>query len=240
AAEGAAVGVLDADIYGPSMPRMFGLPNERPRSTDGKTMEAPIGWNLPVMSMGLLVDDAAPTVWRGPMVTQALNQLLHQTRWPALDFLVVDMPPGTGDIQLTLAQKVPVAGAVIVTTPQDIALTDARKGLEMFRKVAVRVLGIVENMSLFVCPACGEQSSIFGAGGGERLAADAGITLLGELPLAIDIRTGVDEGRPTVAVEPASDYARLYRQIAIAAGVQLAQGKRDYSAKFGHISVEES
>ncbi|MEM9172899.1 MAG: iron-sulfur cluster carrier protein ApbC, partial [Pseudomonadota bacterium] len=239
AAEGASVGVLDADIYGPSMPRMFGLPSKRPHSPDGKTIEAPMAHGIAVMSMGFLVDEHAPMVWRGPMVTQALNQLLGQTRWPDLDFLMVDMPPGTGDIQLTMAQKVPVAGAVIVTTPQDIALTDARKGLEMFRKTSIAVLGIVENMSLYTCPDCGSSASVFGKGGGARLAEDADTTLLGELPLALEIREGADTGNPSVAGEPEGAHAHAYRQIAIRAGVELAQSKRDYSHRFGSVLVEE-
>ena len=234
------MGVLDADIYGPSMPRMLGLVGQQPHSADGKRMTPPQAYDLAVMSMGFLVDETAPMVWRGPMVTSALNQLLHQTDWPELDLLVVDMPPGTGDIQLTLSQTVPVAGAVIVTTPQDIALPDARKGLEMFRKVAVNVLGIIENMSLYTCTHCGTPVSLFGAGGGERLAADAGTQLLGELPLAIEIREGVDAGKPTVAVDAHSELARQYRQIAISPGLALAQTRKDYSATFGQIVVEDS
>ncbi|MEO0573830.1 MAG: iron-sulfur cluster carrier protein ApbC [Pseudomonadota bacterium] len=240
AAEGARVGVLDADIYGPSMPRMFGLIGERPSAVDNKRITPLKNHGVSVMSIGFLVDETAPMVWRGPMVTSALNQLLHQTDWPALDVLIVDMPPGTGDIQLTLSQTVPVAGAVIVTTPQDIALSDARKGLEMFRKVSVNVLGVIENMSLYICGHCGTPASLFGEGGGQRLANDAGTQLLGELPLALDIRQAADSGCPTVAQAPDSEFARHYRQIAISVGVALARTRKDYSAAFGHIVVEDT
>lgn len=240
AAEGARVGVLDADIYGPSMPRMFGLVGQRPTAVDDKRITPLKNHGISIMSIGFLVDETAPMVWRGPMVTSALNQLLHQTDWPLLDVLIVDMPPGTGDIQLTLSQTVPVAGAVIVTTPQDIALSDARKGLEMFRKVSVNVLGIIENMSLYICPECGTAASLFGSGGGQRLAHDAGTELLGELPLALPIREAADGGRPTVAQAPDSDIARHYRQIAISMGIELARTRRDYSAAFGHIVVEDT
>lgn len=239
-AEGARVGLLDADIYGPSIPRMLGLMGAQPVSEDGKSMRPLTAYELQVMSIGFLVDEAAPMVWRGPMVTQALNQLLKQTTWDALDYLIVDMPPGTGDIQLTLSQTVPVAGALIVTTPQDVALADARKGLEMFRKVSVSVLGIVENMSIYTCPSCGERSSLFGQGGGDKLADATGVSLLGELPLIADISAATDAGKPIVACDPDSDIALMYRQVAIATGLALAGSRRDYSAAFTEIIVEDT
>jgi len=220
--EGAAVGVLDADIYGPSQPRMLALDTEKPTSRDGKTIEPPMAYGVKLMSIGLLVDVEQPMVWRGPMVTQALNQLLGDTRWGALDYLIVDMPPGTGDIQLTLAQRVPVSGAVIVTTPQDIALLDARKGLKMFQKVEVPVLGIVENMSTHLCSQCGHEEHIFGAGGGRRMADEYGVELLGELPLDIRIREQADGGKPTVAVEPASALGRAYVDLGRRVSARLA------------------
>ncbi|HTL91130.1 MAG TPA: iron-sulfur cluster carrier protein ApbC, partial [Steroidobacteraceae bacterium] len=204
AAQGAKVGVLDADIYGPSQPLMLGLVGQRPTSPDGKHLRPLVSHGVSAMSIGFLVDAEQPMVWRGPMVTQALAQLLGETQWGALDYLVVDMPPGTGDIQLTLAQRVPVAGAVIVTTPQDIALADARKGLKMFEKVSVPVLGIVENMSVHICANCGHSEHIFGAGGGERMAREYGVRLLGELPLDGHIREEADGGRPTVIAAPAT------------------------------------
>src|SRR5512144_2338158 len=198
ASEGAKVGVLDADIYGPSQPTMLGIAG-RPESTDGKTLEPLEAFGLQAMSIGFLIDPDTPMVWRGPMVTQALEQLLKDTNWRDLDYLVVDMPPGTGDVQLTLSQKVPVTGAVIVTTPQDIALIDARKGLKMFEKVNVPVLGVVENMSVHVCSNCGHVEHLFGAGGGARMAAQYGVELLGELPLDVRVREEADGGAPTVA-----------------------------------------
>ena len=211
AADGASVGLLDADIYGPSQPTMVGLAGEQPVSEDGKTMRPVLAHGLQVMSIGFLVDPDQAMIWRGPMVTSALNQLLLQTQWSDLDYLIVDMPPGTGDIQLTLSQQVPVSGAVIVTTPQDIALLDARKGLAMFRKVAVPVLGVIENMSTHVCSSCGHEESIFGEGGGERMAADFDIDLLGQLPLDRRIREQADGGRPTVVGDPDSSAADAYR-----------------------------
>jgi ATP-binding protein involved in chromosome partitioning len=223
-AEGAKVGILDADIYGPSQPQMLGASTERPTSPDGKNMNPIVAHGLQVMSIGFLIDDAQPMVWRGPMVTQALNQLLVETRWDDLDYLVVDMPPGTGDVQLSLSQRVPVSGAVIVTTPQDIALLDARKGLQMFRKVEVSVLGVVENMSTHVCGKCGNEEAIFGAGGGARLAQQYAVELLGQLPLDIRIREQADGGNPTVAAEPESELARRYRDIARKAAARLAYG----------------
>src|SRR6202171_2798478 len=195
AAEGASVGVLDADIYGPSQPMMLGITG-RPQSKDGKKLEPMEGHGLQAMSIGFLIDTETPMVWRGPMVTQALEQLLNETQWREVDYLIVDLPPGTGDIQLTLAQRVPVTGAVIVTTPQDIALIDARKGLKMFEKVGIPILGIVENMSLHICTNCGHEERIFGAGGGERMGKDYGVELLGSLPLDIAIREQTDSGRP--------------------------------------------
>ncbi len=240
AAEGARVGILDADIYGPSIPRMLGLTGEHPVSEDGKHLEPLEAHGLQAMSIGFLVDEEQPMAWRGPMVTQALNQLLTQTRWRTLDYLVVDMPPGTGDIQLTLSQRVPVAGAIVVTTPQDIATADARKGLEMFRKVSVNVLGIVENMSTHVCSHCGHVEPIFGAEGGQRLAAETGARLLGELPLDIAIRQQADGGHPTVAADPGGSVAAAYRQIALRAAAVLAATGKDYSRAFPKIVIEDS
>ncbi len=238
AAEGAAVGVLDADIYGPSQPHMLGISGEQPVSEDGKSMLPLVGHGLQVMSIGFLVDPDQPMVWRGPMVTSALNQLMHQTRWSDLDYLIVDMPPGTGDIQLTLSQKVPVSGAVIVTTPQNIATLDARKGLAMFRKVSIPVLGVIENMSMHICSSCGHEDSIFGAGGADRIVADFDIPLLGQLPLQTCIREHSDSGVPTVVADPDSAAARAYRQAAINIAVAQAAQRSDYSSKFGNIVVE--
>jgi ATP-binding protein involved in chromosome partitioning len=236
AAEGARVGVLDADIYGPSQPRMLGLEGQRPTSPDGKHIDPLVGHGLQCMSIGFLVDAKTPMVWRGPMVTQALTQFLNDTTWDGLDYLIIDMPPGTGDIQLTLAQRVPVSGAIIVTTPQEIALADARKGLAMFEKVEVNVLGIVENMSTYRCPSCGHAEAIFGEGGGKRLAAESDTALLGSLPLDLAIREQTDSGRPTVVAEPEGDIAMAYRALARRAGAELAQTA---SAAFPDISVEE-
>ncbi|HVS78471.1 MAG TPA: iron-sulfur cluster carrier protein ApbC [Steroidobacteraceae bacterium] len=239
AAQGARVGMLDADIYGPSQPLMLGLEGQRPTSPDGKHLEPLQSHGVAAMSIGFLVDAEQPMVWRGPMVTQALTQLLSETRWGALDYLVVDMPPGTGDIQLTLAQRVPVAGAVIVTTPQDIALADARKGLKMFEKVSVPVLGIVENMSVHICSNCGHAEHIFGAGGGARMAEQYGVKLLGELPLDARIREEADGGRPTVAAAPDSPRARAYFEMARRTAGALAIRARDRSSVFPKIVVEE-
>jgi ATP-binding protein involved in chromosome partitioning len=224
AAQGARVGLLDADIYGPSQPLMMGLEGRRPTTPDGKSIDPLVAHGVKVMSIGFLVDTDQPMVWRGPMVTQALSQLLTETRWGELDYLVVDMPPGTGDTQLTLAQRVPVSGAIIVTTPQDIALLDARKGLQMFRKVAIPVLGIVENMATHVCSNCGHEEPIFGAGGGERMAAQYGVPLLGSLPLDMRIREQADGGRPTVVAEPDGSLAQAYHRIARRAAARLATG----------------
>jgi ATP-binding protein involved in chromosome partitioning len=237
-AEGAKVGILDADIYGPSIPRMLGAEGEPPTSVDGRSLEPKRAHGLQSMSIGFLVGEDNPMIWRGPMVTSALQQLLNDTRWHDLDYLIIDMPPGTGDIQLTLAQKVPVAGVVIVTTPQDIALLDAKKGLKMFERVDVPVLGIIENMSLHVCSNCGHAEPIFGEGGGARMAAEYGVELLGQLPLERAIREQVDSGRPTVAVEPESPTAKIYRAIARRLAAKLAQRAKDYSTKFPTIVVK--
>jgi ATP-binding protein involved in chromosome partitioning len=239
-AAGAQVGILDADIYGPSQPLMLGLTGEHPSSPDGKHIQPLHAHGLTAMSIGFLVDPLQAVVWRGPMVTQALTQLLGDTEWGELDYLVVDMPPGTGDIQLTLAQRVPVAGAIIVTTPQDIALADARKGLAMFEKVSVPVLGIIENMSVHVCTNCGHAEHIFGAGGGTRLAAEHDVALLGELPLDARIREQADGGRPSVVAEPDGPAARAYVEAARKAAAVLARRARDRSTLFPKIVVEDS
>ncbi len=239
-AQGARVGVLDADIYGPSQPLMLGLTGQRPTLAEAQRLRPLTGHGVAAMSIGFLVDAEQPMVWRGPMVTQALTQLLEQTQWGVLDYLVVDMPPGTGDIQLTLSQRVPVAGAVIVTTPQDIALADARKGLKMFEKVAVPVLGIVENMSVHICSNCGHTEHIFGAGGGARMAQDYGVRLLGELPLDARIREEADGGTPTVVAAPDSPRARPYFEMARRTAAALALRARDRSSVFPKIVVEET
>ena len=239
AAEGAAVGILDADIYGPSQPRMLGA-QQRPESSDGKSMEPVVAHGIQSMSIGYLIDEESPMIWRGPMVTQALTQLLGETNWHELDYLVVDLPPGTGDIQLTLAQRIPVSGAVIVTTPQDIALLDARKGLKMFEKVEVPVLGIVENMSIHICSECGHAEHIFGEGGGERMAQQYGVTFLGALPLDIEIREQADNGKPTVAADPDGPVAGIYRDIARRVAAALALRARDYSGKFPNIVIQNT
>ncbi|HLQ14155.1 MAG TPA: iron-sulfur cluster carrier protein ApbC [Steroidobacteraceae bacterium] len=240
AVAGARVGILDADIYGPSQPLMLGLSGQRPTAPDGKHLVPLEAHGIKAMSIGFLVDPAQAVVWRGPMVTQALTQLLSDTSWGELDYLVVDMPPGTGDIQLTLAQRVPVSGAVIVTTPQDIALADARKGLAMFEKVAIPVLGIVENMSLHVCPKCGHEEHIFGAGGGARMAAEFGVQLLGELPLDSRVREEADGGAPTVVSAPDTPRAAAYVEMARHTGGALARRGRDRRGQFPQIVVEES
>lgn len=239
AAEGASVGIVDADIYGPSQPMMLGITGARPESYDGKTMEPLIGHGIQVMSIGFLVDNDQAMIWRGPMATQALEQLLRQTNWKDLDYLIVDMPPGTGDIQLTLAQKVPLTGAVIVTTPQDIALLDARKGLKMFEKVSVPILGVVENMAVYCCPNCGHTEHIFGADGGKKMAAEYGIEYLGALPLNLSIRVQTDAGCPTVAAEPDSEIAALYKTVARRVAVKIADKAKDYSSKFPTITVSK-
>jgi ATP-binding protein involved in chromosome partitioning len=238
-AEGASVGVLDADIYGPSQPMMLGIAG-RPESRDGKHLEPMEGHGLQAISIGFLIDVDTPMVWRGPMVTQALEQLLKDTSWRELDYLVVDLPPGTGDIQLTLAQKVPVTGAVIVTTPQDIALIDARKGLKMFEKVGIPILGVVENMSFHVCPKCGHESHIFGAGGAEKMCRDYGTELLGQLPLDEAIRSQADSGKPTVVSEPDGPLAEIYRRIARRCAVKIGESQRDMTSKFPNIVVQNT
>ena len=239
AAEGASVGVLDADIYGPSQPMMLGI-SGRPQSADGTTIEPMEGHGVQASSIGFLIDDDNPMVWRGPMVTGALEQLLRQTNWRDLDYLIVDMPPGTGDIQLTLSQKVPVTGAVIVTTPQDIALLDARKGLKMFEKVGIPILGIVENMSTYVCPSCGHTEHIFGHGGGEKMCADYDVEFLGALPLNLSIREQADAGRPTVVAEPDGPIAATYRAIARKIAIKVAEKAKDMSSKFPSIVVQNT
>jgi ATP-binding protein involved in chromosome partitioning len=240
AADGASVGLLDADIYGPSVPQMLGLGGQAPDSEDGKTMQPLEAYGIQAMSIGFLVDADQPMIWRGPMVTSALQQLLHQTNWRDLDYLVIDMPPGTGDIQLTLSQQVPVSGAVIVTTPQSIATLDARKGLAMFKKVAVPVLGVIENMSTHICSSCGHEEPIFGTGGGEQMAMDFKVDLLGQLPLDASIREQTDSGRPTVVAAPDSAAAAAYRSAAQHMAAAQAMQGRDYSSKFPNIVVEAS
>jgi len=236
-AEGASVGILDADIYGPSQPRMLGV-SGKPESLDGKTLEPMNSYHLQAMSIGFLVDEETPMIWRGPMVTQALQQLLNDTNWKDLDYLVVDLPPGTGDIQLTLAQQVPVSGAVIVTTPQDIALLDARKGLKMFEKVEVPVLGIIENMSIHICSKCGQEEHIFGEGGGERMSEDYNVDFLGGLPLDKRIREETDSGKPTVVAEPDSRISQIYRDIARRTAAKLSLKTKDYAARFPQIVIQ--
>jgi len=240
AQEGAVVGLLDADIYGPSQPQMLGLAGQKPDSQDGTSIEPLLAHGLQAMSIGFMIDVDSPMVWRGPMVTQALEQLLKQTNWHDVDYLIVDMPPGTGDTQLTLAQKVPVTGAVIVTTPQDIALIDARKGLKMFEKVGIPILGLVENMTLHICSHCGHEERIFGQGGGEQICRDYGSELLGALPLEIGIREMTDAGQPTVVGAPDSRAAEIYRAIARRLAIKVAERARDMSAKFPNIIVQNS
>jgi ATP-binding protein involved in chromosome partitioning len=239
AAEGAKVGLLDADIYGPSQPTMTGT-SGKPETLDGKLMEPKLKYGLQINSIGFLVSDDQAMVWRGPMASQALEQLIMQTRWQDLDYLIVDMPPGTGDIQLTLAQKVPLAGAVIVTTPQDIALIDAKKGIKMFEKVGVPILGLIENMAVHVCSACGHVEHIFGADGGRQMAQELGINWLGALPLSMDIRQQADSGTPTVVATPDSPAALLYRDIAHKLSVQVALRAKDFSAKFPTITISKN
>ncbi|MEJ6000049.1 iron-sulfur cluster carrier protein ApbC [Paucibacter soli] len=239
AAEGARVGLLDADIYGPSQPTMMGI-SGRPESLDGQNMEPMLSHGLQVMSIGFLVAEDQAMIWRGPMATQALEQLLRQTRWQELDYLIIDMPPGTGDIQLTLSQRVPVTGAVIVTTPQDIALIDAKKGLKMFEKVGVPILGIVENMAVHICSQCGHAEHIFGADGGKKMAQQYEIDYLGALPLALSIREQTDAGRPSVVAEPDGEIARLYKELARKVAVKIAAQAKDYSAKFPAINISKN
>jgi ATP-binding protein involved in chromosome partitioning len=238
-AEGATVGILDADIYGPSQPMMMGIEG-RPESKDGKTMEPLVNHGVEVISIGFLVEQDNPMIWRGPMATQALEQLLRQTNWGDLDYLIVDMPPGTGDIQLTLSQRVPLTGAVIVTTPQDIALLDAKKGIKMFEKVGVPILGIVENMAVHVCSNCGHVEHIFGADGGKKLAQQFQTDYLGALPLNLSIREQADSGRPTVVAEPESEISNLYKAVARQVAVKIAQRAKDFSSKFPTISISKN
>ena len=239
AAEGARVGMLDADIYGPSQPTMLGL-SGKPDTADGRTLEPMIGHGIQAISIGLLIDPDQPMVWRGPMVTQALQQLLMQTNWQDVDYLVVDMPPGTGDIQLTLSQQVPVTGAIVVTTPQDIALLDAKKGLKMFEKVGVPVIGLVENMAIHCCSQCGHKEHIFGSGGAERMSAEYGVPVLGSLPLDIRIREQTDAGRPTVVAEPDGDIATTYKSIARKVAIAIAEKAKDMSLKMPTIKVSNT
>ncbi len=239
AAEGANVGMLDADIYGPSQPMMLGIKG-KPVSKDNKSLEPMEGHGIQAMSIGFLIDNDTPMVWRGPMVTQALEQLLNETKWRDVDYLIVDLPPGTGDIQLTLSQRVPVTGAVIVTTPQDIALIDARKGLKMFEKVNIPILGIVENMSIHVCSHCGHEERIFGEGGGAQMSKDYDMELLGSLPLDIHIREQADSGTPTVVADPDSRAAQIYKQIARRVAVKIAEKQQDHSSVFPKIVVQNT
>lgn len=239
AAEGASVGILDADIYGPSQPRMMGVAGQKPESPDGKTMTPLVNHGVSIMSIGFLIDEDAPVVWRGPMVTKALTQLLNETNWSGLDYLIVDMPPGTGDIQLTMSQRVPVSGAVVVTTPQDIATQDARRGIGMFEKVKVPVLGVLENMSLHICSNCGHEEHVFGADGGQRLAASEGVALLGSLPLHIAIREQTDSGEPTVIAEPEGRLAGLYHAAALATAARLSRQDEAGSSRFPNITVSD-
>ncbi len=239
AAEGASVGILDADIYGPSQPMMMGL-SGRPESEDGKTIQPMENYGVQVMSIGFMIEPDQAMIWRGPMATQALDQLLHQTAWRELDYLLIDMPPGTGDIALTLSQRVPLTGAIIVTTPQDIALLDAKKGLKMFEKVGVPILGIVENMAVYCCPNCGHTEHIFGADGGKKMAAEYNVDYLGALPLNLSIREQADSGRPTVVADPDSEIAATYKAVARQVAVKIALKAKDFSAKFPTISVSKT
>lgn len=239
AADGASVGMLDADIYGPSQPRMLGISGQ-PESPDGKTLEPMVNYDIKAMSIGFLVEEDTPMIWRGPMVTQALEQLLNDTNWGELDYLIVDLPPGTGDTQLTLSQKIPVSGAVIVTTPQDIALLDARKGLKMFEKVEVPVLGVVENMSIHICSQCGHAEHIFGEGGGQRMADESDVDFLGALPLDYTICLQADEGKPTVVADPDGKISELYKEISRKMAAKLASKGKDYSTKFPNIVIQNT
>ena len=238
AAEGARVGILDADIYGPSQPMMMGIEG-RPESADGQTMEPLENYGIQVISIGFLIDKDEAMIWRGPMATQALEQLLRQTNWKELDYLLVDMPPGTGDIQLTLSQRVPMTGAVIVTTPQDIALLDARKGIKMFEKVGVPILGIVENMAVYCCPQCGHTEHIFGAEGGKRMAAEYRMDYLGALPLNMQIRLQADSGRPTVVADPDGEIAGIYKAVARQVAIKVAGKAKGFSSKFPSIKISK-
>ncbi|MDB4511952.1 iron-sulfur cluster carrier protein ApbC [Arenicella sp.] len=243
AAGGASVAVLDADIYGPSQPRMLGAKG-KPDSLENKMLIPLENHGLKIMSIGFMIEDDTPMIWRGPMVTQALEQMLRGTMWNHngvdVDYMIIDLPPGTGDIQLTLSQKVPVSGAVIVTTPQDIALLDARKAYKMFDKVEVPIFGVIENMSTHICTNCGHEEAIFGAHGAAKLAADYNLPLLGEIPLELSIRQGADAGTPTVVSEPDSSTAKRYRDIALKVAAKLSVKKRDFSSKFPNIVIENS
>ena len=236
--EGATVGILDADIYGPSQPRMFGLSGQP--TTDGNRLQPMNSYHIQTMSIGYLIEEDTPMIWRGPMVTQALEQLLRDTQWKDLDYLIIDLPPGTGDTQLTLAQKVPVSGAVIVTTPQDIALIDARKAVKMFEKVEIPILGVIENMSTHICGNCGHEEHIFGEGGGQRMADDYDIDYLGDIPLDGKIRANMDEGKPTMVADPDGAIATTYREIARKTSAKLANRKKDYSAAFPNIVIQQN
>ena len=238
ASEGASVGLLDADIYGPSQPMMMGIEGH-PESADGKNMEPMENYGVQVMSIGFMVAQDEAMIWRGPMATQALEQLLRQTNWKNLDYLIVDMPPGTGDIQLTLSQRVPITGAVIVTTPQDIALLDAKKGIKMFEKVGVPILGIVENMAVHVCSQCGQTEHIFGVDGGKKMAVEYGMDYLGALPLDMQIRLQADNGRPTVVADPDGEVAGIYKAVARKVAVTLAAKAKDFTAKFPSIKISK-
>ncbi|AQR65159.1 Fe-S-binding ATPase [Aquaspirillum sp. LM1] len=240
AAEGARVGILDADIYGPSQPLLLGLQGKRPESPDNKSLLPLESLGLQSMSIGYLVDDDQAMIWRGPMVSQALQQLLNDTRWDNLDYLLIDMPPGTGDVQLTLSQKIPVTGAVIVTTPQDIALLDAKKGLKMFEKVGVPILGLVENMSVHICSNCGHAEPIFGEGGAAKMAEQYGVAVLGQLPLDLSIRLAADQGKPTVAADPDGAIAQRYQAIARQVAIRVAERARDFSSRIPKIVIQNS
>ena len=240
AAEGAQVGILDADIYGPSIPTMLGFHGQKPDSKDGKSMEPLEAYGVQTMSIGFLIDQDTPMVWRGPMVTGAMQQLLKETNWRDLDYLIIDMPPGTGDIQLTLAQQVPVTGAVIVTTPQDIALLDARKGLKMFEKVGIPIIGLVENMSIHICSNCGHAEHIFGQGGAQKMSEDYEVAVLGALPLDIHIRQQADGGKPTVVAEPNGQVAAMYREIARKVAIAVADSAKDMTGKFPSIVMQNT
>jgi ATP-binding protein involved in chromosome partitioning len=235
--EGAIVGILDADIYGPSQPQMLGI-NQKPESKDGKSMEPVIAHGLQVMSIGFLVDQETPMIWRGPMVTSTLEQLLKETNWSDLDYLIIDLPPGTGDIQLTLAQKIPVTGAIIVTTPQDIALLDARRGLKMFEKVKVPIIGVVENMTTHICSNCGHEEHIFGHGGGDKMSTDYNTLLLGSLPLDISIRENLDNGTPSVSTDPNNKISKIYQDIAQKVAFKVSELTEDHSGKFPNIVIK--
>lgn len=239
AAEGAIVGILDADIYGPSIPTMLGL-SGYPESQDNKTMMPKVAYGIQTISIGYLIEPDQPMIWRGPMVTNALQQLLKDTNWSNVDYLIVDLPPGTGDIQLTLSQQIPVSGAVIVTTPQDIALIDAQRGLGMFEKVNVPILGIVENMSMHICRKCGHEEAIFGSGGGEAMAEKNKIELLGSLPLDIHIRQNADSGKPSVIAEPESRATEIYKAVARKMTAKLALKSKDYRSRFPNIVVQNT